>query len=110
MNDSTTLKFKKEISYSFLKQYRHFLIIMAEQLCLELRMMVFFRIENPTLKCLDIENLVNANIDPLPDYSLQVDYKTNVISLIALEDLYKPYFNKRKYYTRMILQPMKLIG
>lgn len=100
MNESRTLEFKQEISRSFLKQYRHFLIIMVEQLCLELRVMVFFRIENPTLKCLDIENLINANIDELPDYSLQANYKTNVISLIVLEGLYKPYFNKCKSYTR----------
>lgn len=110
MNESRTLEFKQEISRSFLKQYRHFLIIMVEQLCLELRVMVFFRIENPTLKCLDIENLINANIDALPDYSLQANYKTNVISLIVLEGLYKSYFISIKLILGMIFQPMKLIG
>ena len=37
-------------------------------------------IDFPKVKCLDIENLINANIDPKPDYTLEIDEKTNVIT------------------------------
>ena len=37
-------------------------------------------IDCPKVKCLDIENLINANIDQKPDYTLEIDEKTNVIT------------------------------
>lgn len=57
-------------------------------------------IDFPKVKCLDIENLINANIDPKPDYTLKIDGKTNVITLTVQEGLHKPYFYKNRVYKR----------
>lgn len=38
--------------------------------------------------------------DPKPDYTLQIDEKTNVITLTVEEGLHKPYFYKNKAYKR----------
>ncbi len=101
MNESRTLEFKQEISHTFLKTVSAFSNYNGGTIMFGIKDDdSVVGIEEPTLKCLDIENLINANIDPLPDYSLQVDYKTNVISLIVLEGIHKPYFYKNKAYTR----------
>lgn len=57
-------------------------------------------IDCPKVKCLDIENLINANIDPKPDYTLRIAEKTNVITLTVQEGLHKPYFYKNKAYKK----------
>lgn len=57
-------------------------------------------IDCPKVKCLDIENLINANIDPKPDYTLRIDEKTKVITLTVQEGLHKPYFYKNRAYKR----------
>ena len=57
-------------------------------------------IDCPKVKYLDIENLINVNIDPKPDYTLRIDEKTNVITLTVQEGLHKPYFYKNRAYKR----------
>ncbi len=101
MKDSRTLEFKQEISHTFLKTVSAFSNYNGGTIMFGIKDDGFIiGINDPTTNCLDIENLINANIDPLPDYSLQVDYITNVISLIVLEGVHKPYFYKNKAYIR----------
>ncbi|MDY6053854.1 MAG: ATP-binding protein [Anaerovibrio sp.] len=57
-------------------------------------------IENPQKACLDIENKINDNIQPKPDFSFSINERTNVICLTVLEGSYKPYFYKGKAYRR----------
>lgn len=57
-------------------------------------------IDNPQQVCLDIENRINDSIDPVPDYSLEINEKTNVIRLTVQQGLNKPYLYKAKAYRR----------
>ena len=57
-------------------------------------------ITNPEQTCLDIENRINDNIDPIPEFTLETDSKTSIITLTVFEGLYKPYLYKAKAYRR----------
>ena len=57
-------------------------------------------IKDPEKACLDIENRINDNIDPVPEYQLGINRKTSVITLRVQEGLHKPYFYKSKAYRR----------
>ena len=57
-------------------------------------------IQDPDHMCLDIENRINDNISPKPDYSISVNRRTKVISLFVREGKYKPYLYKGKAYRR----------
>lgn len=56
--------------------------------------------ENPEQACLDIENRINDAISPNPDYTLQVDRNTSVITLAVTEGMHKPYLYRSKAYKR----------
>jgi len=49
---------------------------------------------------LDIENKINQNINPIPDYTLEEDEKDNIVKLVVKEGKDKPYFYKSKSYMR----------
>jgi predicted nucleotidyltransferase len=49
---------------------------------------------------LDVENKINDNIKPLPDYTLEVNERTKVVTLSVKGGNYKPYFYKSKAYKR----------
>ncbi len=55
---------------------------------------------DPKRVCLDIENKINDSIDPVPDYTLNINDRTSVVTLKVTEGLYKPYFYKSKAYRR----------
>lgn len=57
-------------------------------------------IENTEAVCLDIENKINDSLSPVPDYDLEIDSKTNVITLKVMEGQFKPYYYKSKAYKR----------
>ena len=57
-------------------------------------------IEEPDQASLDIENRINDNITPKPDFSFSINRRTNVISLNVSEGRYKPYLYKGKAYRR----------
>jgi len=50
--------------------------------------------------CLDLENKINENISPKPDFKFIKDTKKNIITLIVEEGLNKPYLYKGKAYKR----------
>ena len=49
---------------------------------------------------LDIENKINQNINPIPDYALEEDEKNKIVKLVVKEGKDKPYFYKSKTYMR----------
>ena len=57
-------------------------------------------IEDPINAVMNLENKINDSIDPNPDYTLEIDKKTSVITLTVKEGLHKPYFYRSKAYRR----------
>ena len=57
-------------------------------------------IDNPQKACLDIENKINDTIKPKPDYYMNINKNTNVITLTVEEGIFKPYLYKGKAYRR----------
>ena len=57
-------------------------------------------LENIEELCLDLENKINDNISPKPDFRFIKDTKKNIITLIVEEGLNKPYLYKGKAYKR----------
>ena len=56
--------------------------------------------ENPVDACLRIENMINDNIDPHPDFTIEINEKLKVVKLTVEEGDNKPYFYKGKAYKR----------
>jgi len=56
-------------------------------------------IDNPKNFCLDIENMINDNLDPTPEFKLAIDEK-NIVTLLVYEGVDKPYCYKSKAYKR----------
>lgn len=57
-------------------------------------------LENIEELCLDLENKINDNINPKPDFRFIKDTKKNIIILIVEEGFNKPYLYKGKAYKR----------
>lgn len=55
---------------------------------------------NPEKACLDIENRINDNITPQPQYSMEVDDNKKIIILNVEEGHNKPYLYNSKAYKR----------
>ncbi|MCR4784162.1 MAG: putative DNA binding domain-containing protein, partial [bacterium] len=49
---------------------------------------------------LDIENRINDSITPKPDYSININQRSKVVSLVISEGNYKPYLYRGKAYRR----------
>lgn len=101
IKENKTLEFKETISNSFLKTVSAFSNFNGGT--------IMFGVsddgkevgvEDTKQSCLDIENKINDNISPKPDYSLAIDRKTNVVILNVHEGEYKPYLYKGKAYRR----------
>ena len=101
MRESRTLEYKKFISNTFLKTVSAY----ANYGTGEIRFGVddnghAIGVENAVAACLDLENKINDSISPKPDYSLDINKRTGVITLTVKEGLHKPYFYKSKAYKR----------
>ena len=101
MKESRVLEFKSDITNTFLKTVSAFANFGTGR--------ILFGvdddgntvgIENSKETCLNIENKINDSISPIPDYTLQINEKTNVITLEVKEGKYKPYYYKAKAYKR----------
>ena len=57
-------------------------------------------LENIEELCLDLENKINDNISPKPNFKFIKDKKKNIITLIVEEGMNKPYLYKGKAYKR----------
>ena len=57
-------------------------------------------LSNVKQACLDIENKINDNISPQPNYTLEIQNSDQTIKLNAKSGLQKPYLYKSKAYKR----------
>ena len=55
-------------------------------------------VKNPVEFCLNVENKINDSIKPNPDYNLEIDPKTNVVTLTVKQGVNPPYLYKSKAY------------
>lgn len=101
MKEGKYLELKEDVNNTFIKTVSAFAnfstgqIIFGVNDCGEI-----IGIENSNAACLAIENKINDSIKPKPDFSLNVNRKTNVITLTVKEGIYKPYLYKGKAYRR----------
>ena len=101
MKEGKTIEFKEDISNSFLKTVSAYANYGTGTILFGINDNgIVVGIENPDQKCLDIENKINDCITPKPDFSLSINRKTRVISLIVNEGSDKPYLYKGKAYKR----------
>lgn len=57
-------------------------------------------LSNVKQACLDIENKINDNISPQPNYTLEIQNSEQTIKLSVKSGLQKPYLYKSKAYKR----------
>ena len=101
MKESKFLEYKETVTNTFLKTVSAFANYGTGQILFGIRDDSSIKgIENPKQTCLDIENRINDNIEPVPEYTLSVNTKTSVITLTVFEGIYKPYMYKAKAYRR----------
>lgn len=100
MKENRYLEFKSEVSNTFLKTVSAFanfrdgkILFGVEDDGSECG------IENPESVCIDIENRINDNISPKPDFDLSVG-ENKVIILSVYKGEYTPYLYKGKAYRR----------
>ena len=100
MRETRTIEFKESITNTFLKTVSAFSNYDGG--------VILFGIDdNGNVKglsdvkqaCLDIENKINDNISPQPDYILEIQ-NDNTISLTIKSGAHKPYLYKSKAYKR----------
>ena len=101
MKESRTLEYKESITNTFLKTVSAYANYGTGKIIFGIADDGTIKgIANPEQTCLDIENRINNNIDPVPEYTLEINNKTAVITLTVFEGLYKPYLYKAKAYRR----------
>lgn len=98
--ESKVLEYKESVSKSFLKTVSAFAnygtgkIIFGISDSLEV-----ISVSDPIQTCLDVENMINDNIKPIPDFSIEIN-SDDTITLIVKEGLDKPYLYNNKAYRR----------
>ena len=100
MRETRTIEFKENITNTFLKTVSAFSNYDGG-------VILFGMDDNGNVKglsdvkqtCLDIENKINDNISPQPDYILEIQ-NDNTISLTVKPGAHKPYLYKSKAYKR----------
>ena len=101
MKETNILEFKEEISKSFLKTVSAFSNYNGGTILFGIDDDGKIKgIENPNKRCLDIENRINDNIFPQPNYRLEVDDLNKTISLIVNPGENKPYLYNSKAFKR----------
>ena len=101
MRENKSLEIKEDISATFLKTVSAFAnygegVIMfgiADD-------GTVVGMKDPLDACLRIENMINDNIDPHPDFTIEIDEKIKVVKLTVEEGVNKPYLYKGKAYKR----------
>ena len=101
LKESKNLEFKEKTTDTFLKTVCAFANYGTGTIKFGINKEgVIVGVDNMTQSRLDIENKINDNIDPIPDYSFEEDNENNILSLIVKEGKDKPYFYKSKSYMR----------
>ena len=101
MKETKNIEFKEEVSNTFLKTVSAYANYGTGIICFGIADDGTIRgIKDPVTACLNIENKINDSINPVPDYTLQTNETTGVITLTVQEGLHKPYLYRSKAYKR----------
>lgn len=101
MRESKTLELKLQFSSSFLKTVSAFANCGTGSIIFGIDDNgQVIGIENIDATCLQIKNSISDNIEPKPEYRIEIDNEAKTISLIVDEGEDKPYFYKSKAYVR----------
>ncbi|MBQ7501611.1 putative DNA binding domain-containing protein [bacterium] len=101
MKETKFLEFKEAVSNTFLKTVSAFANYGSGVIMFGISDDGTVKgIAEPVKACLDIENRINDSLEPVPEYTLNVNEKTSVISLTVFEGIHKPYLFKSKAYRR----------
>lgn len=101
MKENRTLEFKEKISNTFLKTVSAFANYGTGRIVFGIDDLGQVRgIADPVSACLDLENRLNDSIEPVPDYTLEINHKNSLITLTISEGPHKPYLYKAKAYKR----------
>ena len=101
MKESRTLEFKEQITSAFLKTVSAFANYGDGKIIFGMADDGNIRpIQEPVKVCLAIENMINDNITPHVDFSIDLNEKKEIITLTVKEGVSKPYLYKSKAYKR----------
>ena len=101
MRETKSLEFKESVTNSFLKTVSAYANYGTGEILFGIADNAIIKgIENPRQACLDIENKINDSIDPVPDYTLNINEENSVITLKVNEGPHKPYLYRSKAYRR----------
>ena len=104
MKESKELELKSTITNTFLKTVSAFSNYNSGKIIFGVddngKIIGLENLENIEELCLDLENKINDNISPKPDFKFIKDTKKNIITLIVEEGFNKPYLYKGKAYKR----------
>lgn len=101
MCETRTIEFKENITNTFLKTVSAFSNYDGG--------VIYFglddngnvkELQNIKQLCLDIENKINDNISPQPNYTLEIQNNNQIIKLTVKSGVQKPYLYKSKAYKR----------
>jgi len=101
MCETRTIEFKENITNSFLKTVSAYSNYDGG--------VIYFgiddngnvkKLQNIKQVCLDIENKINDNISPQPNYTLEIQNNDQIIKLTVRSGIQKPYLYKSKAYKR----------
>lgn len=101
MKENKNLEFKSDITNSFLKTVSAFANYEGGKILFGVNDNGDnIGVADPKSFCLKVENKINDNIKPSPDYKLEINDRTKVITLSVEKGNYKPYFYNSKAYKR----------
>lgn len=101
MRETKNLEFKEKLTNTFLKTVSAFANYGSGKIKFGIKDDgSIVGIKNPVEFCLNVENKINDSIKPNPDYNLEIDPKTNVVTLTVKQGINPPYLYKSKAYKR----------
>ena len=101
MRETKNLEFKENLTNTFLKTVSAFANYGSGKIKFGIKDDgSIVGVKNPVEFCLNVENKINDSIKPNPDYNLEIDPKTNVVTLTVKQGINPPYLYKSKAYKR----------
>ena len=91
MRETKNLEFKEKLTNTFLKTVSAFANYGSGKIKFGIKDDgSIVGVKNPVEFCLNVENKINDSIKPNPDYNLEIDPKTNVVTLIVKQGINPP--------------------
>ncbi len=101
MRESKTVEYKESVTNTFLKTVSAYANYGTGKIMFGISDDGTAKgIDNPKQVCMDVENRINDSMDPVPEYVLDINERTSVVTLTVSEGLHKPYLYKSKAYRR----------